>query len=507
MGRLKGSSAALWREAFDSAFDEGRFEAASRIFDERAGRSETAETVLRAAHAHLHADPAQVLRLLLGLRVPGTKPAALVEREVLLAEAFARTRDFESADARLAAALEIGQATGDPELIGMVGYRRVRRYLQAEDAPAARQAMELTRQAVSPLGRLYSLYAETLILPYEERVREQAERLIELLRLLDPNEASFVDVRAWATHALSILTRELHIPHALPEVQRQLGGLGWPTDFAPNRFQALKALGWAKALQGDYFNAFRHLKAASELKDVSAAWHVVAACDRAYLARCFDEHRWSRVELDEAEQLAARVDWHSTLSEERIGLLLLAELFSGVDTAGSAMYLARYRELGEIKSPLHYRRDARLRAFAQFSTGIVEIALGNKRRGLTELRAARKVFERFGYDFRTARCLAAEYEATHNRDLLPSLEEKLRNYGHSWLAAGICGFGRSSARSLPPMRKRVLDEVCQGKSTAEISRALGRSKFTISNHIKELFKTFEVKSRSALVAEAVRRKI
>ncbi len=507
MGRLRGSSAALWRAAFDSAVDDGRFADAARIFDEHAGGAEPVETVLRAARAHVHAAPARALQLLLGLRVPRARPAARVERDALLAEAFARTRDFESADARLEAALATAQAIGDPDLIGMIGYRRVRRYLQAEDVVAARQAMELTRQAVSPVGRLYSLYAETLILPYEERVHEQAERLIELLRLLDPNAAAFVDVRAWATHTLSVLTRELFIPHALPEVQRQLGGLAWPKDFMPNRFQSLKALGWAKALQGDYFNAFRHLKAASELTDVSTAWHVVAACDRAYLARCFGERRWSRVELDQAEQLAAQVDWHATLSEERIGLLLLAELFSGVDTAGSAMYLARYRELGEIKSPLHYRRDARLRAFAQFCTGNVEIALGNKRRGLAELRAARKVFERFGYDYRTARCLAAEYEATRNRDLLPRLEERLRNYEHSWLAASVRGFGRTSALSLPPMRKRVLDEVCQGKSTADISRTLGRSKFTISNHIKELFKTFEVKSRSALVAEAVRRKI
>jgi DNA-binding CsgD family transcriptional regulator len=454
----------------------------------------------------MHADPAHVLRLLLSLRVPETSSAAQVERDALLAEAFARTKDFGSADARLNAALETATMIGDQDLVGMVGYRRVRRYLLAEDAAAARQAMELTRRAGSPAGRLYSLYAETLILPYEERTREQADCLIELLRLLDPNDASFVDIRAWGTHALAVLVRELYIPNAMPEVERQLGGLDWPKDFAPNRFQALKALAWAKAVQGDYFNAFRHLKSASELSDVSKAWHVVAACDRAYFARCFGEHRWSRVELDEAEQLAAQVDWHSTLSEERFGLLLLAELFSSVDTAGSAMYLARYRELGEIKSPLHYRHDARLRAFAQFSTAIVEIALGNKRRGLAELRAARKVFERFGYDFRAARCLAAEYEATHNRDLLPSLEEKLRNYGHSWVAADVRNFGRSSV-SLPPMRKRVLDEVCQGKTTAEIARTLGRSKFTISNHIKELFKTFEVKSRSALVAEAARRNI
>ncbi len=55
------------------------------------------------------------------------------------------------------------------------------------------------------------------------------------------------------------------------------------------------------------------------------------------------------------------------------------------------------------------------------------------------------------------------------------------------------------------MQKRVFDEYfCQGQSTAEIAQTLGRSEFTVSNHIKEIFKTFNVKSRSALVAEALR---
>ncbi|HLY02227.1 MAG TPA: LuxR C-terminal-related transcriptional regulator [Candidatus Cybelea sp.] len=58
---------------------------------------------------------------------------------------------------------------------------------------------------------------------------------------------------------------------------------------------------------------------------------------------------------------------------------------------------------------------------------------------------------------------------------------------------------------LPPMRRKgFFAEVSAGRSKAEISRALGRREFTISNHIKQIFKTFEVRSRAALAAEAVR---
>jgi hypothetical protein len=44
-----------------------------------------------------------------------------------------------------------------------------------------------------------------------------------------------------------------------------------------------------------------------------------------------------------------KVEWQATLAEERIGLLLLAKLFGDLDTAKSAMHLARYRELVNIK--------------------------------------------------------------------------------------------------------------------------------------------------------------
>jgi len=449
----------------------------------------------------MHADPSSALRLLISLRLSPDKLGPQIQRDALLTEAFARTRDFESADQRLQMALDGAGKLNDPELFAAVGYRGVRRHLLAEDPSGARTYLDLMRRGRSAKARVYGAYAETLILPYEERALEQAERLTELLRTLDPRRMQFIEIRAWSTHTLAALARELYIPAAIPEIDRQLNGAAWPEDFTTNLFQALRGLGWAKALQGDYFNAFRHLKRASEVgKD--SAWNVVAACDRSYLARSFEEYRWSRVELDEAEQLASHVDWHSTLAEERIGLLQLAELFGNLDTSRSAMYLARYRELGELKSPLYYRHDARREAYARFSTGVVEIYLGNKKRGLSELREARKTFVRFRYDFRAARCLAEEFKATGDAALLPSIDEKLRNYQQSWIARDIRATVALPRSTLPPMQRRVFEQLCQGRATSEIARSLQRSEWTISNHIKEIFKTFGVRSRAALLAKA-----
>lgn len=434
--------------------------------------------------------------------VRSSKSRGRAQRDALLAETLQQTTDLDSADTRLDAALESARRRGDRELLAVVGCAYVVRFVHVKDSAKARRFLELARQARSRSARLHALHAEALILGCEERIDEQAHRLIELLRALVPAEADFAELRASGIQQLAHLTRERAIPEAIAEIDRQLTGTTWTADQGSHLFAAHRDVGWAKALAGDYFNAGRHLKRATALAS-TAAQRVVAACDRAALARSLGEHRWSRVELDEAELLASDVDWQAASGEERTGLLMLAELFSRLDAARSAAYLARYRELG-AHAGNGARGGAHREAAARQSIGIVEIALGNKGRGVALLREARKIFERLGYDFRAACCLMSEFEVTGNADLLPIVKERLRNYGQSWLAAQLRAARNGSVIPLPPMQRRVFVEVCQGKSTAAIAKSLGRSAFTISNHIKAIFKAFDVNSRPALIAEAVR---
>jgi hypothetical protein len=95
-----------WRSEFERAFTEGRYRDAARIYDLSAGPSERIDVTIRGAQAHLRFDPPKTLRLLLSLKIPASKAREQVERDALLAEAFARTNDFESADNRLSAALD-----------------------------------------------------------------------------------------------------------------------------------------------------------------------------------------------------------------------------------------------------------------------------------------------------------------------------------------------------------------------------------------------------------------
>ncbi len=57
------------------------------------------------------------------------------------------------------------------------------------------------------------------------------------------------------------------------------------------------------------------------------------------------------------------------------------------------------------------------------------------------------------------------------------------------------------------MQQRVFEHLCKGLSNAEIAGAMGRSEYTVQNHVRQIFKTFNVNSRTALIALALQRRI
>ncbi len=58
----------------------------------------------------------------------------------------------------------------------------------------------------------------------------------------------------------------------------------------------------------------------------------------------------------------------------------------------------------------------------------------------------------------------------------------------------------SGLANLSPAERRVLRELCAGKSNRDIARALGRSESTIRNQTQRIFDVLGVNSRAALVA-------
>jgi DNA-binding NarL/FixJ family response regulator len=485
------------REALDAA----SLSDAEALLREYAGPHDEPERLLLEARLrHLRDDAPAIVGLLSGRKF--TDRALEAQRVLLLAIAHTRLGEFDVADDYFDSAQTLARELRDGDLQSEIAYRRGRRYIMAGDASAAREQLAVARHTRSLERELDALHLESFILHYEGRHREQAQALAVLLNRIDPADPHFTMTAAYATHTLAALAREMDLPDVLPAIERHLHACIWPDELAIQRFQSFKALGWSHALRGDYFNAFRYLKYAANSAP-TRAWYTMAMLDRAYLARCLSEQRWSHQELGEAEEVAESVDWRGTRNEERVALLLLAEMFSQIDSAKAARYMAEYRDLGELNAPLmHFTRDSALTALADYSAGVTQLALGNHSAGVKLLRESLELYEKEHYDWRAGRSALRLFQATHDEAYLRLAAEKLRNYPESWLAEELRALSRErTTPKLPPMQQRVFEELRRGLSTAEIAKNLERSEFTIKNHIKQVFKAYGVKSRAALLAK------
>ncbi len=503
MALARKQAAAAWESEMRRLFDCGYYAEAAALYDERSAGAPV-DSVLLRARLDLRADFSRALERLNDLRVPA-RSAAAVRRDVLLGEAYALGRDYEAADERFDAALRLARSLRDDELAADVGFHIGRRFVMAGDLARAREGLEIARLGTSLEARLDALHLESSVALNDPAALYGTRSLVELLRSIDPNSPARAEHRAINTHALAARAREFSIPDVTAEIERQLLGVPWPPAFAGNRFQTLKALGWTKALRGDYFNAFRLLKESTKTAPTDA-WRTMAFCDRAYLASAIGEARWARQELLEAEELAARVAWESCRYEESVALLLIAELYAPIDPARASAYLAQYRRIGEtIHSVVLLRGDLR-QAYVDYSSGIVDAALGNRKLAVSRLTAALRTFRESGFEWRAGRCALRLYDLTRKPQMLATAEECLRDYSASWLGDELRE--RRTARAgvaLSPMRERVFRLICEGRSNEEIAAIVGRSKATVANHAKAVLKRYGVSSRSALIAEAMKR--
>jgi DNA-binding CsgD family transcriptional regulator/Flp pilus assembly protein TadD len=364
-----------------------------------------------------------------------------------------------------------------------------------------------------------ALVLEGAIYAARGRFENQGSRLLEALRTLLSSEIR--DVYRWGhvVWQLSILSRELPNQSIRNVALEQVDQVPWTEDLVAPRFNSLKAVGWRRALDGDYFNAFRYLKQAAECAH-TLPWRVMASCDRAYLAASLGEVRWSEQELQEAAELAERVEWRAIDGEERVALLLLAELYAPLDGALALSYVARFQETGDrFKAVLSFNADRRVEALVSYSLGYVREHLGDVEEAEELYRKAFEIYDDSGYDWRAGRAAMGLFRLNRDRSWLDVAAKKLKPYPLSWLVTRLKGLApsdiagskretavqRRATEELTPAQAEVYDLLLTGAPTRGIAKKLGRSEFTVRNHIKAIFKKLKVNSRAALLSAALRK--
>ena len=507
--RPQPQAAAAPIEEARTYFQRAEFVAARRRLHEILdAEPSNADAALLLARVDLRlGDPSQALAGL-ARHLRAARRAHKGEAALLKAVAFARLGDAKSSRAqfRLAESL-IG---ANDELRGELVYQLAAcAWMDRRLDRAAKLLERLPAQRDANLD-LHVAILRGAVASANENLPAQGAVLLDALRHVRRDR---VDVYLYAmlvTH-VAALAVELPSPQLREAAISHVDDVPWTADISDLHFHAARAVAWRRALDGDEFNAFRRLKEALAAAR-SDAWRVAALTDRAYLAAALGEQRWAAQELRDAHELASTIDWSAVAGEEKLALPVLAELFAQRDPAVAIGYVTTFSGVGKnYPRILSSRRDRRVEALEAYSLGKVQLALGEREEAKRLLKDAWTIYDRLGIAWRAGRAALALAQVDDAEKWRTRARAALDAYPRSWLAREASGRGAApplapapDAAKLTAAQRAVFELLLEGRGTDEIARVLGRSAFTIRNHIKAIFKAYGVSSRSALIVRATR---
>lgn len=496
-------------EAARAEFRRANFSAAARRLHEvvKSAASATDAVLLLARVELRRGNPSNALAVLTN-HIRGGKRDAKAEAALLKAVCFVRLGDNASARAQFRAAESLLRP--EDEAYGELVYHLAAAEWIERRLDRALKILERLPERLRPDLDLHVRILRGAVASAAENLPAQGAILLDALRAGPVAEAEVylygMLVTQTAALALELPSTELR-DASLSHVDR----VPWTEDIADLHFHAARAIAWRHALEGDEFNAFRRLKESLAAAN-SDAWRVAALTDRAYLATALGEKRWAAQELRDAHELAATIDWNAIGGEEKLALPVLAELFATRDPAVAINYVATFTNVGKnYPRILSSRRDRRVEALEAYSLGKVQLALGETAEAQRLLRRAWSIYDKLGIRWRAARAALSLAEIDDRDKWRQRARAALEPYPRSWLARadgaripGHAPMASPQAQKLTPAQRTVLDLLLDGRGTEEIARHLGRSTFTVRNHIKAIFKAFGVTSRSALIVKATR---
>jgi DNA-binding CsgD family transcriptional regulator len=493
-------------------FTGAQYARVADLYDSKVAGGEQPENdaILLRARTFLKTDSKQIVPFLLRHNLQRPTKVQQGRLAMYLGSGYSRLGYFVEADrsfARAKAVLREGQALGE------LAAHLTRRYLDQRDLDLASEWQKASLVDRTLSGKIRSEHLNSYILARRECFKDQGQSVTRVLDLIGDKRSDFVEDWCVAVHTLAALGRELALPEAAQRAKAEVDvDVEWPEDSAIRRFQALKAVAWSQALSGDELSCLRYLRRA-QLINAGPIWRAILFLDRAHFASIIGDRHWAANEFAAAEDLIEGVSWDETTGEERVALLLLAELAIVNAPARARFYIARFNDLGKLRTNIqHFAFDDRLKAMAAYASGIVALASGDATTAEEQLRSAWGLFDRIGYDVRAALASLALYRATSKARWLHLAEDKLERYPNSWLVRDFAKLAANKRSDAPPvilskMQDAVTRLLCDGLSTDAVARQLAIRPNTVLNHLKIVYRKLGVNSRGALVAEAIKRRI
>ncbi|MEA2666178.1 MAG: Bacterial regulatory protein luxR family [Candidatus Eremiobacteraeota bacterium] len=317
---------------------------------------------------------------------------------------------------------------------------------------------------------------------------------------------------------LEVTLRSARVPgtHRSPD-GRRTRGVGEPDaeTWSLPRVHTAGLDAWLYAHDGDAANAYRHMRIAEQFAP-TPAWRTWALAGRAALANAFGELHAAREHAAQAAELAATIDWSATLGEERVALLILAEVLSATDPLAALPVMARYEELSvPMDRAQVLSDDPRREALECHVRGLIARTRGDNAGARVLLRRAYTICHECGSLSRAVLSLV-ELDATPAGDLgrrdfsLESAAQLVReHFPNSFLArrlgSWMNAYGDPVAARLTRAQREILRHLLAGNVPKEIAAATGRAYKTVRNHVEAIEQLFGVHSVPELIVACYQR--
>jgi tetratricopeptide (TPR) repeat protein len=264
---------------------------------------------------------------------------------------------------------------------------------------------------------------------YEDEARVLGEALAEYDKASRPD----VYTQSFILMNYSSIVRELGAEDS-ESIRARYRSITWTPFLAPHSFHIMRSFGWFNALRGDHLGAFRDLREAGSIAKTPTL-ALMAILDRALLAQGLNEQLTAREELERAQDIAARTDWNAVTSDERIGLLMLAQALARVKPRAARVALDRFQAIETKIATTHVVRfDRRLKAEEFYAAGLVAKSEGSTGEALEALVQAFDIWASIGYRWRAALAAIELADLTHDSRYTGFAAAEAMKHPASWLA-------------------------------------------------------------------------
>ncbi len=354
--------------------------------------------------------------------------------------------------------------------------------------------------------------------------QEQYGRALELFssalsayRLCHERDVDLAERLVHQIASLEVTLRSAQIPgtHSLPSDEGRIGSAVRRGVPGSGRTQIAALDAWLYTLDGNKQQAYRCVRVAEDLAPTTA-WRMWALAGRASVALAFDDVAIAGEFAQQAIEIVESVEWNATADEERVGLLLLAEVLATTMPLAAVSTFTQYSGLSsELDRSLLFRSDVRLWIEETFVRGLVHRIRGESAEAADAFRQAHIEAKRIGCLWRAAMALI-ELDATpvapRPRDEF-SLEAAAKivheHFPRSFLARRL---GRWMQVHVDPdvarltrVPREVLRHLLEGYSAKEIAAVMGLSPGTVKNYVNGILREFGVRSTPQLLVTCYRR--